>query len=355
MGDFENELLVGLTPYIKAGTSEDVRLLVSRIAYKYDIKKAEHSLVVYEGDVNEAILQRFIMAKLAQGLSQNTLRYYRQCCERFFMEINKPYTQVSADDIRYYLALKIHQGWSKTTANNERRSISAFYGWLQKEEILLKNPMLKVDCLKETKKKKNAYDLRDLEKIRIACKNNREKAMVEILASTWCRISELVGIKLTEIEDGKVLIHGKGDKDRYCFLNARAMMALEVYMSERKDENPYLFPRAKYTVGGAPMYTTGKMRKRAGDWYMEPDMVADDGHMDKSSAEGVIRNIGKRASVTNCHPHRFRRTGATLALRSGMPITLVSKLLGHENIQTTQIYLDVSDEDLEQAHSKYVI
>ena len=68
-----------------------------------------------------------------------------------------------------------------------------------------------------------------------------------------------------------------------------------------------------------------------------------------------MRSIGKRAGVENVHPHRFRRTGATMALRQGMPILQVSKMLGHNSLETTQIYLDISDEELQQAHNKYVI
>ena len=83
-------------------------------------------------------------------------------------------------------------------------------------------------------------------------------------------------------------------------------------------------------------------------------MVSEDGHIDESTLGSIIRKIGQRAGVKNVHPHRFRRTGATMALRAGMPITTVSKLLGHESIETTQIYLDISDKDLEQAHEKYV-
>lgn len=84
-----------------------------------------------------------------------------------------------------------------------------------------------------------------------------------------------------------------------------------------------------------------------------PEIVGSD-HIDKSAIERMIRKLGKKAGVENTHPHRFRRTGATFALRKGMPIEQVSKLLGHESIETTQIYLDISQDELCQAHRKYV-
>ena len=91
------------------------------------------------------------------------------------------------------------------------------------------------------------------------------------------------------------------------------------------------------------------------EWYKIPELISDKGIPDASIIENVVRKIGRRVGVDNVHPHRFRRTGATMALRQGMPITTVSKLLGHESVETTQIYLDISDEELQQAHRRYVI
>ena len=83
-------------------------------------------------------------------------------------------------------------------------------------------------------------------------------------------------------------------------------------------------------------------------------MVSDE-PMCRDVIEHHVKMIGKRAGVDNVHPHRFRRTGATLALRQGMPLLIVSKILGHESVETTEIYLDISDKELEQNHEKYVI
>lgn len=90
-------------------------------------------------------------------------------------------------------------------------------------------------------------------------------------------------------------------------------------------------------------------------WYKNPKCVEENGHTDPGSIEGTVRKLGKRAGVENCHPHRFRRTCATFALRRGMPIEQVSKMLGHSSIATTQIYLDLSEEELQQAHKKFVV
>jgi len=334
---------------------EEIGMRLAIILSKYNVTEATTEIIPYEGDVNEIMVKRFLAAKLAKGCSLRTIEYYKDTVTRNLAEIGKVYDQVTPDDVRLLIARRISiDKISPVTANNERRNLSSFYTWLQKEEILLKNPMAKVDTIKEKKVKKKAYSLLDIEKIRLACKTNRERAIVEFLSSTWCRVTEAAKVMISELNNDCVIVHGKGNKDRECYLNARAQLALQVYLSERKDNNPYLFPRAK-EAGSLAAFTKTRKQKDACLWYMYPDAVDDQGrHMDASSLEGIVRNIGLRAGVEKCHPHRFRRTGATMALRAGMPLTEVSKLLGHENIETTQIYLDISDDELKQAHQKYV-
>ena len=353
--ELETDILLALMPYLDDRKIQEAKLAITMAVSKYAVQKAETSLAIYEGDINERILRRFLSAKIAAGLSARTIHYYQTSITTSLTKIGKPYMDVTADDIRLYLATRIHTDKvSKVTANNERRNLSAFYGWLQKEEILLKNPMNEIDSIKETKKKKKAFEQMELEKIRYACRSSRETAMVEVLISTWCRVSEVVQIKIIDIKGDKLIAHGKGDKDREVYLNAKAQLSVNKYLSERQDNNPYLFPRAKY-AGDVVAMSLGKRRKSQCEWYRDSLLVDDTLGMDKSSFEGIIRAIGRRAGVPGTHPHRFRRTGATMALRQGMPLIQVSKLLGHENIGTTQIYLDISDEELEQAHRKYVV
>lgn len=358
----KNELLTNLTNivqlYVTREQAQELKLKFEIALERYDISLSETHLAIWQGDENERMLRKFLAAKLSQGLSERTIKYYKTSLAFFFSTVGKKYSDVEADDVRLYLAKRIVQDKvSKTTANNERRNLSSFYGWLQKEEILLRNPMAKVDAIKETKKKKEAYSLLDLEKIRNECRSSREKALVEVLASTWCRVSEVVGIRIQDINGDKVVVKGKGDKYRTVYFNARAKLAIELYLNDRSDSNPYLFPRAVDTVGDSRIATfcRGRKKEEAGEWYKKPELIDPSRPMATETAESMIRKIGKRAGLTNVHPHRFRRTGATMALRQGMPIIKVSKLLGHESLETTQIYLDVSDEELERDHQKYVI
>ena len=121
-------------------------------------------------------------------------------------------------------------------------------------------------------------------------------------------------------------------------------------IQKAKSNNPYLFPKIVY---GNEVAKAGKLKHLKEIWK-HPELFVE-GHMDKSSIEQTVRKLGKRSGVSNCHPHRFRRTCATYALRHGMPIEQVSKILGHEQLSTTQIYLDMDEQALKTAHKRYVV
>lgn len=350
--DVCNELVFAVSPYIQDKDLSDVRMRMIMVLSKYDIRKDETQIVPYEGDVNEAILKRFLIAKAAAGRSKRTLRYYKNSISTTLAMIGKPYTQVTADDVRLYLALRVNRdGVTKASANNERRNLSAFYTWLQKEEILQKNPMNKVEAIKETKQKKKAFTNMELEKIRYGCRDEYERAFVETLISTWCRVSEAAEMKISDINENKIVVHGKGDKYRTVYLTAKAQLAISNFLKIRKDTSPYLFPKSTLLFTDA---RHGLSPSNMHEWWKYPDKVAD-GQRDSGSFETMIRKIGKRAEVENCHPHRFRRTGATMALRAGMPLMEVSQILGHNNVGTTQIYLDIDNQQLESTHGRYVV
>lgn len=351
--ELEEKMLVAILPCLIPEKVEEAKMRITMALDGFTVTKEEKALAIYEGDINEQILKKFLIAKIARGLSPRTLKYYKNSIKMTLEKIGKPYNQITADDIRMYLAIRVQRdGVSKTCANNERRNLSAFYTWLQKEEILLKNPMSKIEPIKETKKKKSAFSQMELERIRYSCRTARETALIEVLISTWARVSEIAQIKISDMNENKIIVHGKGDKDRVVYLSPKAQLAVESYLNERSDDNPYVFPQAKY-AGDVVEMTKGRRRKFQCEWYKDAKLIGD-GHVGAGTIEGIVRRIGKNAGVTNTHPHRFRRTGATMALRSGMPLITVSKMLGHENIGTTQIYLDISDKELEQAHEKYV-
>lgn len=317
----------------------------------YKVEKETKELIPYEGDVNEGLIMRFLVSKRVSGRSEQTIAYYGTEIRKAVHRIGKIVTKITTDDIRLLLAKReIEDQVSRVTINNERRALSSFFTWLHDEGIITNNPMRKIETIKTPKAKKKAFTEIELEKIRNATRNTREKAIVELLCSTGCRVGELVTIKTEKIQDDSVTIIGKGNKERTVYINAKATIAIRNYLSERNDNNEWLFPAGKKIFD-----EEGKrIRSMKAEWYKDPRNIAE-GHTDKSSIEASLRKIGRRAQVENVHPHRFRRTCATMALRRGMPIEQVSMMLGHEQISTTQIYLDIDETDLKQAHKKYVI
>lgn len=327
-------------------SDNDISQELTIILSDYEIQQRETSVAIRHEDKNNYFLQKFMIAKTVKGCTDRTLDMYRTELVKILRRIGKPADEIEADDIRLYLAIRQKKdGVSKTTANNELRYMRSFFGWLHTEELIRKNPAAKLERIKCDKQKKSAFTELEVEKLRDACVNAWETAVVEILLSTGCRVTELINIRISDLEGDQLIVHGKGNKDRIVYLNAKSIVAITKYLGERGDSNPYLFPGGFW----------GSAREDCRNWYKYPDRVDAERHCDAGSIEAKVRKLGEKAGVKKAHPHRFRRTCATFALRRGMPIEQVSKMLGHEQISTTQIYLDLTEEDLKQAHKKYVI
>ena len=343
--------LIGDGMDVSGGIKERIYVILGG----YEVQSRTTEVALLSEDRNEFLIRKFMVGKTVKGCTKRTLNYYESLLRFILPRIGKTVDDITADDIRYYIALRQKRDKiSKCTADNELRCLRTFFAYLTGEEILQKNPMLRIESIKGAKTKKEAFTDIEVEKIRMSSGDERELAIIEMMLSTGCRVSELVQIRITDIDGEKVLVHGKGEKDRYVYLNAKAQVALTMYLECRKDGNPYLFP------GGMPQLvaggkTKGVKRNALKSWWKEPQYVAPDSYLNMSTVEAMMRKIAKKAGVKRANPHKFRRTCATMALRRGMPLEQVSKMLGHENISTTQIYLDLREDELEMAHKKYVV
>lgn len=358
--ELQKELMMALMQ--EGIDTEKIRSKLIIILSNYEVQKRCTEVAVVDENEIEKYMRLFLINKRVAGRTDRTLKHYQTTLKRFFEDIQKNPMEITSDDIKMYLAVKeVRDNAGKVYMRNILRVVSSFYQWMQREEYLLKNPINKVDEIKVPKVKKEAFSEIQIEKMR-ACIGDDVKLMCifELLLSTWCRVSELVGMKINDFSEDltSVTVHGKGSKDRLCYINARAKIYLEKYLSERNDKNEYIFPKSSTTTGGGEDGRISQKCKEHGvklrDWWKVEKLVHETDHTDKSNVENWVRKLGKRSGVENVHPHRFRRTGATFALRKGMPIEQVSKLLGHESIETTQIYLDISEKELEQAHRKFV-
>ena len=344
--DLINEILFGMKE-IDEKQLQHLQMLLYMKMNKYEISMKSTEVAIYEGDINETLFKKFLISKKVNGCTDRTIKHYANTLKFVFNVIQKSCLEVTSDDIRMYMAKrKIKDNVTAITVNNEWRVLSSLFTWLQKEEILLKNPIAKVPQMKTQKTKKKAFTEMEIEKMRDVLRDEREKAIFETLLSTGARVSELVNIKRNEVSKNQMLVHGKGQKDRIVYLNAKAQLALEKYIEKREDESVYLFP-----AGFKNSTTKGTAKTHL--WWTEKKNINEDKPIDKGSVEAMIRRRGRKVGVT-AYPHKFRRTCATFALRNGMPIEQVSKMLGHESVETTQIYLDLTEKDLEIAHEKYV-
>lgn len=200
------------------------------------------------------------------------------------------------------------------------------------EDYLEKNPAKKVQPIKHQKPERPYMTPLELEIVRNACQTPKERAIVEFLYSTGCRVSEACSVRLDDINlttMDVIIRHGKGDKRRITYLSAAAVVAIEAYLKTREIDSPFLF---------------GRKRKRLSDCGVSPRLLQTE------VAEILARtNLSKKIT-----PHVFRHTTATVAVRSGMPIDQVQRLMGHCDIGTTMIYAKSDDADVKRSHAKFI-
>lgn len=324
-----NDVLLMIKREMQDIDTSKIEMILTLCLNDYEVTKKSYEVAVYNvTEKNEQAMRKFLMNKVVAGCSDKTIIAYKGVIGGVLADIGKPFDEISSDDVKYYIAYKrLNHIINDKSAQNIRRYLMSFYKWCESEEMISKNPMSKVPLIREEKKRKEAFTEIEIEKLRDACDNTRDKALIEMLLSTGCRVTELANIKKSDfVKDDCIIVHGKGKKDRKVFVNAKAQLALEKYLEEREDSKEYLFLSLR---GGRKISSSG--------------------------IEIAMRELGRKAGVQKVHPHKFRRTCATMALRRGMPLEQVSKMLGHENFETTKIYLDLDEEELELAHKRYVV
>lgn len=304
-----DRILMVLMPYDQIDV-ERIKAKLTVVLDDYQICPKQEALVVYTEGKNDYYLRKFLLAKAVAGRQERTLRQYKDEVGRVLRGIGKDADTITADDIQVYLAKVLSKGGSKCYCDNIRRDLSSFYNWLYREEIIRTNPMNKIDNIKFKREKEKALTDMEIEVMRQACQTTMQKAIMEMLLSTGCRAAELVSIKIADMDEDKVSILGKGGKWRTVYINAKAFVAIKNYLADRKDTNPYLFPREINTKDRTMISNFSRK-----DWFKDPRLVTKADHFGRDSVNNMVRTIGKRAGVNGVHTHRFRRTCATQALR----------------------------------------
>ena len=337
-----NNLRQALVGTVPIETIHQVEASIMLALENYDLVRKERALVVYESTDLE-ILNRFFLAKAVQGCTEKTLWQYKTNLTYCFRMMNKHIIDVTADDVRILLAKKKIDKVSDARLASLQRALSSFYNWAAAEELIEKNPMIRVEKVKVHRIPEAALTDEQMEQLRYCCKTKREKALLEFLYSTGCRISEACALNIHDIdfENEQVQVLGKGKKYRTVYLSQRCKYALKDYLDSRKDHFPALFNYDWDDMRGSGLKT------------LQREKYGENGYLSPDQARTIIKHLGIRAGF-RVHPHLLRKTVATLALQKGMPIDEVRLMLGHESIETTTIYAQTKEETVKQSHKKYV-
>ena len=319
------EIVQQMLPYIDNAQLQKLQEVLEHSLFNYDVS----CKATYTQDDSRKLIDSFVYAKRIEGCSEKTLKYYRTTIEAMVEAIDKGVRHMQTDDLRAYLTeYQEKHGSSRVTIDNIRRILSSFFSWLEDEDHILKSPVRRIHKVKTATNIKETYTDEELEKMRDNCTELRDLAIIDMLASTGMRIGEMVLLNKADINfnERECVVFGKGDKERVVYFDARTKIHLQNYIDNRADENPALFvtlraPYTRITIGGI---------------------------------ESRLREMGKALEIEKVHPHKFRRTLATMAIDKGMPIEQLQQLLGHKRIDTTLQYAMVKQSNVKHAHRKYI-
>ena len=301
---------------------------IKDVLAKYEINKRTSNEERREKE-NTELLDTFLSAKKIEGCSDKTIHYYQSSIVKLLKGLSKSIKEICTNDIRRYLAeIQEENNLSKVTIDNLRRIFSSFFSWLEDEDYIAKSPVRRIHKVRTDTLVKEVLSDENIETLRDSCNELRDLAMIDLLLSTGVRVGELVKMNRADIDfqERQCKVFGKGNKEREVYFNARTKIHLQRYLESRTDDNPALFvtlskPHTRLTISGV---------------------------------EVRLRKMGKDVHIDKVHPHKFRRTLATMAIDRGMPIEQVQKLLGHVRIDTTLHYAMVNQQNVKIAHRKFI-
>ena len=299
---------------------------MEQILFEYDVQMKSN---MEAKEDNQQMVDNFIAAKKIEGCSDKTLNYYRTTIATMLDEISKNAKRIMTDDLRNYLTkYQAEKNLSKVTVDNVRRILSSFFSWLEDEDYILKSPVRRIHKIKTSSCIKETYSDESLELMRDNCTQIRDLAMIDMLASTGMRVGEMVLLNRDDINfaERECIVFGKGDKERIVYFDARTKLHLQEYLDSRNDSNQALF------------VALNKNHER----------------LKIGGIEVRLRELGKLLGINKVHPHKYRRTVATVAIDKGMPIEQLQQLLGHRRIDTTLQYAMVKQSNVKIAHRKYI-
>ena len=302
-----------------ADTMAKVLSIVADVMEGFDLREIDFE------EEQDDMLECFLQALDVQGRSRKTIVHYRLILGKMLEETKVSARRITVYHLRSYLAKQKERGLKDSTLAHYREVFSSFFGWLFREGLIEKNPVVNLGSIKVAKEEKKVFSDIDMEKMKQNGRRAVDKAIITFLASTGCRVAELVGLdrNALDLENLECVVRGKGNKERTVYLDNVTAMYVKKYLATRTDDCPALF-----VTRTNERFNTGGIRD-------------------------MLKRLEERSGVEHIHPHKFRRTLATSLARRNMPIQTIAAILGHEKIETTMEYIVMNKESTKMQYRQY--
>lgn len=265
--------------------------------------------------------------------SKNTVDNYGIDIKQFNSYVKKDFNQVTSYDIEQYLKY-IANKYAENTIHRKYSSIKSCFKYLNGHEFINNYPFTNIKLKKNTKKLPKVLEQKEvIELLNLQNHNNknasRDQVIFELLYATGIRISELLNIKISDvnIEERMLKVKGKGSKERFVPFGTKCAENLEIYLETYRilftDQSDFLIVNQQ-----------GKQLSRQG-------------------CNKIIKKYGKMIGKSNLSAHMFRHSIATHLLNNGMDLKVVQEILGHSDITTTQIYTHIAKDKVNKEYQKY--
>lgn len=330
-----NEILLKMQHHLDDNEIAILQSVLSESLYNFDINEKKQNLPSTIDNTNSYILNLFELRR-GMKLSKNTMKEYMLTINEFLRIVDIPLIDANSDDIEYYLAYKKRSGCNNTTLNNKMRNLKSFFEFMKKNNFIKENPLDKTESFKEVKKPVDYLDVVTLDRLRDACEDYRDRAMLEWLRSTATRVGEISRVTINQINwgTGETLVYGEKTLTyRVVYVDDLARTYLKKYIIEQRglslDSELPLFT-----------YNRGDVTRPLGD----------------KGIEAQLRRIGKRSGLERrIYPHLFRKTTATNIVMRGGTVDEAGIYLGHaSNGVTSKHYIGTQEDTIKYIHNKYV-
>ena len=322
---FLRDLERSLSDKVTASTLSAVMSSAADVLEHYEFSRMLRTDEAFSLD----LLDTWLTAMKVEGRSPKTIRAYSYLINRLLRDLQVPIRSITVYHLREWLRKEKERGISDGTLKSNREYFSSMFGWLWREGLIEKNPVANIGSIKVQKKIREPYADIELENLKNACMysrlSDRDISIITFLLSTGCRVTEMTQLDRKDINfaDKEVTVLGKGNKQRVVYFDDVTSMYLQRYLDSRKDQDPSLF--------------ASNLKRR----------------LSQSGVRLMLKRRALDAGVKHAHPHKFRRTLATMLISHGMPIQEVAAILGHEKLDTTMKYIVLDKSQVKNSYKKF--